>query len=258
MFRWITIPQQIYNESYFASYLVVVFPLLVSASTITRSVPLRIGFLAAVVAYPILVFRIENRGAVLGLVAAIIVLLLTSSKLARRVLLTVVAIVVLTVVIPRTGVWERFEPLLERFDNPRILLWRSGWEMFLDHPVFGVGPGQFSNFVHLYEPSFNPAHKLDAHNSLVQMLAETGFPGLLLYCALFSIVMMYLFQMMGDPRTADWIKAVSRGLVAAFCGYLVVGLFASRHDLPLIYVLVGAALATRFCWVRERELRSGW
>ena len=62
----------------------------------------------------------------------------------------------------------------------RLLLWAFGWRMMLENPVFGVGHGGFfynegEGWLYgMYQP----------HNNLVQIGAEGGFLGLLLFLAL--------------------------------------------------------------------------
>ena len=60
--------------------------------------------------------------------------------------------------------------------------------MTLQHPIFGVGPGMFAEFV---EDEFRRQGRrttfLLSHNSYTQVSSETGFPGFFLYLAvLFS------------------------------------------------------------------------
>ncbi|HMM68808.1 MAG TPA: O-antigen ligase family protein, partial [Dokdonella sp.] len=64
----------------------------------------------------------------------------------------------------------------------RVDAWYSGLEMFIAHPLFGIGPGNFA------ENNFN----LTAHNSLVLVLAETGYVGFTIWLAF----VCYGFMMM--------------------------------------------------------------
>jgi putative inorganic carbon (HCO3(-)) transporter len=63
----------------------------------------------------------------------------------------------------------------------RIESWYEGLQMFQGHPVFGVGPDQYTDY--------NP---LTAHNSFVLILAETGIIGYTLWLAF----VVYCFRMM--------------------------------------------------------------
>ena len=64
-------------------------------------------------------------------------------------------------------------------NHERLLLWTSGYKMFKDHPVLGIG---FAEFAPQYGtkyilPEAWYKHLTHAHNNIVQMLAECGIIG---------------------------------------------------------------------------------
>jgi putative inorganic carbon (hco3(-)) transporter len=63
----------------------------------------------------------------------------------------------------------------------RVDSWYEGVQMFIGHPVFGVGPDMYSDY-----------HHLTAHNSFVLVMAETGIVGYTLWLAFIA----YGFRMM--------------------------------------------------------------
>lgn len=62
----------------------------------------------------------------------------------------------------------------------RHALWRDALKLWAEHPVVGAGPGAFQRFSPLAK---NPEHAT-AHMSLLQIGAETGLIGVLLFTAL--------------------------------------------------------------------------
>ena len=65
----------------------------------------------------------------------------------------------------------------------RLQLWKAGYEMWLDHPIDGVGIGQY-NYQLINYGVFSLTQKdfeNGAHNLYVALLAETGLVGLLLF-----------------------------------------------------------------------------
>lgn len=83
----------------------------------------------------------------------------------------------------------------------RIESWYEGLQMFQGHPLFGVGPDQYTDY--------NP---LTAHNSFVLILAETGIIGYTLWLAF----VIYCFRMMwvgSRPRAvAVWDEDDADGI----------------------------------------------
>ena len=61
----------------------------------------------------------------------------------------------------------------------RMAHWQAGWRMFEDHPVLGVGVGNFNTrYPDYYVRSEFRISQGHAHNIYIQMLAETGIAGL--------------------------------------------------------------------------------
>jgi len=81
-------------------------------------------------------------------------------------------------------------------NSERILLWKSSWNMFIDHPLVGVGAGNFSN---VYRPKYiSPEAKEPelghAHNNFFQMLAETGIIGLGSFIYMFGYILYSMYR----------------------------------------------------------------
>jgi O-antigen ligase len=66
----------------------------------------------------------------------------------------------------------------------RYDLWRAGWAMWLDHPLAGVGIGQFGNYLAMYWKTSLPIRANTPHNMYIQVLAETGGIGFILFCSM--------------------------------------------------------------------------
>lgn len=138
---------------------------------------------------------------------------------------------------------ERFQRLLDFQGGTgfvRLQLWRSAWQMALDHPFFGVGP---DNFLYAYrslyllptawqEPNLN-----HPHNWPLDWWTRVGLPGLLLAMLWFSIL---LFRQWRRLR-ANQQPVLSLGLLAASVAALAHGLIDASYALPdlmIIWVLL--------------------
>ena len=82
----------------------------------------------------------------------------------------------------------RFQSMLEVETDPsgatRFAIWANSLAIFKDHPILGVGKGNFQFYYPLYnrrvtrDPSFTVEEKAaEAHNDYIQLLAETGILG---------------------------------------------------------------------------------
>ncbi len=62
----------------------------------------------------------------------------------------------------------------------RLLIWKTGWKMFLDKPLFGHGLNTFMSVFERYKPP-EYSEIVYAHNCFLQIAAETGIIGLLVF-----------------------------------------------------------------------------
>ncbi len=134
-----------------------------------------------------------TRGAWLA-VAVVIPLLLLYYLFKRRKL---AALVLCLFVFAGAGL-AHYEPFLQRLstitdinfqsNSERLLIWQSASHMFRDHPVLGVGLGQYKdNYQKKYIlPEAKEREIEHAHNNFLQMAAENGAVGLAGFLALIS------------------------------------------------------------------------
>jgi len=114
----------------------------------------------------------------------------------------------------------RSYPITSRFHQ-----WQGGLEMMLDHPLTGVGLGNYDTIYKQYK--FFEERKVypHAHSNIVQIGAETGILGL----SIFFWIMVSAFRGIlakVRPRTKDpLIFSLSLGVLAAFLGFHFAGLF---------------------------------
>ena len=150
-----------------------------------RAVPrVAAGVIAALMTATILFTK--SRAGLLGLAAVLLVLVIEGRKL--RPGLGVAALVALLLATPFMPSW--FWVRLGSITNPaqdesgsrqarKDLMW-EGWQTFVEHPLTGVGAGQFKNY--------NPPDRLEpwreTHNVLLQVAAELGVFGLLVFLLL--------------------------------------------------------------------------
>ena len=180
------------NSNDYSAHLLYVLPFLLWVILIAKSKYLRIaGFL--VVALGLFeIMAAGSRGAMIGLVSAILVFAFTASaKLRRIVLVTAPVLGILVFALLPSSVSHRIfafssnasedtsEALESSHSREQVL--RDSVAFAIQHPLFGLGPGQFGN--NEGEQTTKSGEKLwiEAHNSFAQIASENGFPGFILY-----------------------------------------------------------------------------
>ena len=206
--------------------------------------------------------RRRRRGHVRGIIVAAITLaivlacaVLTRSRSGQMVCLTVLAVyffrrfggrgVLLggTLALPVFLFGGRGGQEAARSTIERTECWAEAIAMWRDHPVLGVGLGQFGEY-----------HYLTAHNSFLLPLAELGLPGMLLFSVIFYLSSKIPFMALRHaasggltyvtPDGERIVEPSAMALAAAFAG-LSVGVFFlsfTYHYVLWIYMGLSGAL----------------
>ena len=117
----------------------------------------------------------------------------------------------------------------------RLDHWSYGLQLFKTHPIMGVGVGNFAdigNYTHT------------AHNSLVLVMAETGFVGTFFWISMLLCFFMHLRAIRGEDRAPPWSEPFNYALESAMVGWLTCAFFLSQTYKPLLFILMALAVAS--------------
>ena len=126
----------------------------------------------------------------------------------------------------------------------RIRSWGVGYRMAMANPVMGVGIAQF---VHHYKDfSKDPGRGvLVAHNSFIQIWAESGTISLILYLSLLASCFIMVWQVRARARHhfyTSWILNYCTMFEACMVAFTVGGMFLNKAHFDLFYHLVAIIL----------------
>jgi O-antigen ligase len=155
------------------------------------------------------------------------VLALRNRKQFIRSLIFIVLFMAATCVFPYTR--ERLKTIPDPAKwSDRVPLFKSAFQMFLDHPVTGAGVGMYQTLLHTprYElPDDYPVPKdlnLHAHNTYLELLAETGVIGLCAFLFIFLRFFSGIYRLARDP-SSDFSRderAIGLGLAGSILAVL--------------------------------------
>ena len=144
-------------------------------------------------------------------------------------------------------------PLNERLKG-RVDIWRTVGLMVVERPLFGSGVGTiYTRFPSFNEVigAFQPGTRLSAHNTFLNVTAETGLLGLLAWLAVLATVGAAAIRGLATEtdRAQAWLRV---GLAAGLLGYAVTMISGDRTILreDLATFAVAGALATLFASTR--------
>ena len=132
----------------------------------------------------------------------------------------------------------------------------AAWYTFADHPIIGVGPGQYFR-----EFSQDYANRLDlryfesdrrAHNMYLELAADAGVLGLAAFAGLLGITLLRLHRLNRRFRSArPDLSMLAGSFFFALVGYLSTAVFLHLSYQRYFWVLL--ALANAAIWILERE-----
>jgi putative inorganic carbon (HCO3(-)) transporter len=211
---------------------------------------LRFAAASAAVFCAVSIFFTLSRGGLIALALALVASLFVAGRWRAR-----AATLALVAALGTVAYFAAFAPLEARErvtviegGSGRSDIWTVGGRMVEDKPVTGVGAGNFeiSSIHYLLEPGailrdeFIVDKPKVAHNTYLQIVAELGLVGLVLFLSVlaFSLVCAVKaarrFTAAGDVR----MELLSRGLIVAVIGILVADIFISAQFSNQLWLLL--------------------
>lgn len=221
----------------------------------SRSVLIRILAAATIPVLLMVIIKTGSRGAFLGLIAVGIYFLFRFKSISRgwRVGAVVVGLLFFSVA-GSERYWEMMNTLLNpqqdynwsgESDTGRMEIWKRGIGYMLDRPLTGIGVSTFE----VAEGTISPlaAERLargrgvrwaSAHNSFVEIGAELGVMGLLLFSLLIYRAYQTARAEIGPASTRmNDRSALGAALAGSVVGYAVTGFFLSQAFAAFSYFL---------------------
>jgi len=133
----------------------------------------------------------------------------------------------------------------------RIDMWAEGIEMVRYNPLFGIGRGNFLSYT----------HRLIAHNSAIEVMGETGVPGLFFWLGIIYMGFKNLFFAYRETQDA-MLRSYVIALGLSVAGYIMSSMFVTL-EYETFYLLlafmaaVGRTLSAPPKFTRSDFLKMG-
>ena len=140
-------------------------------------------------------------------------------------------------------------------ESGRLQIWRRGIGYILQYPVLGVGPNNFGPAEGMLAPfaerqQYGIGVKWNApHNSFIQIGAELGLPGLMMFVAMIGSTLAALRRSTrgGGARAPSiptaGLEDLSQALTASLIGFVVGAFFLSLAYSEILYTLIALSVA---------------
>lgn len=224
--------------------------------------------LVGVAVLPLVILLTQSRGALIAMVVSGLIFYIVHAT-GKRVKSLLWAIAVGIVIVPFVpdSAWERFGGMTaltsattvkdadpEGSAEARYNIWRVARVMISEYPVSGVGLGAYATAHATYAPRVGvPAASQgfkDTHSTYLNVAAETGVPGLVLFMAMILTVLIPAEvtrrRVRGTQRSTQ-LLTLELGVLA----FLLAGIFGSFAKLSFLYIQLAITWAVTDLAKRE-------
>jgi len=154
---------------------------------------------------------------------------------------------------------------LHRFFHPTISetgsdkahydAWKAGWRMIQDHPLVGIGLGEFRLMMPRYRDSDTTTVNM-AHNMFIEIAAELGLLALVPFLGIFIFSYRMLGRLRRSPTAPTLIQDAASALQAGVLGIGVAGCFVSAEYQKTTWMSF-ALIACLFPLARSQKAAQG-
>lgn len=133
-------------------------------------------------------------------------------------------------------------------------MWQSASNMFIDHPIFGVGYGNYyTNYISEYRSPFAREYQRHPHNTFLEKLSEAGLLGGISYLLL---IIYFIFNSIKTfIRTNNSISLSYLACLLAYSMVCLTDCLFSSYNLKeltyIFYLLTGIYLILNSYITRE-------
>ncbi|TBR18468.1 hypothetical protein EPO66_01425 [bacterium] len=215
-----------YND--FGAYLIIMLSIVLA---LISSVDLRRvykGFLAilGLLLIVCLIFTL-SRGAWLGFICAAMTLLIIANQ-KRSTLIILFIFLSVMVFLPQVRL-RNLDTFLLHGDADRFIIWKGAIQMISENPFLGKGVGTFMDHFAAYIPNIYVQY---AHNSYLQIWAETGVFSLISFLAFLFFILYSGIKSFREHRNYFLL-----GIIGGISGFLVHNLFDTHlYSLQLSFI----------------------
>jgi O-antigen ligase len=247
-----------YDANDLATFVVTAMPIALYVLHVARTASGRALGVAALAVLTLVFVYTGSRGGFIAMLAVVLFVNFGYRAIALRWRLGATVLVALVVIgAASERYWTQMGTIMSDADynhteeTGRMQIWQRGVGYMLQFPVFGVGPNNFNAAEGTLSP-FAERQQLGrgvkwnaAHNSYVQVGAELGIPGLLLFVGMIASAFVALrsTRRAGAGSEANRARELTQAIAASLTGFVVGAIFLSLAYSEILFTLIALVVA---------------
>jgi O-antigen ligase len=146
----------------------------------------------------------------------------------RALIFVILGFVLLFVLFAPTTLQNRALSVVNPYDksnNLRLRMWETGWRIFCDHPLVGIGDTDIKQTYVQYTTPIDKDEGGHLHNNFVMLAVTLGLVGFSAVMGIFIRIIVFEFSILRKVVPHPLARSIVLGAVAVFFGFQVNGLF---------------------------------
>jgi len=199
----------------------------------------------------------SSRGGLLAVIAIAFVAVLRTRHRVRALAALAIGLPALWLVVPNEFKVRFTTAGTDATSQARLRFWRNGMEMANNHPILGVGTGNWTAYYRdHYIVTGDSLNRFDeaggilvqpAHNSFVEVVSQLGYLGLASYCAVLVAIFVTNYRTRRVLKYAGengrFLRLTAHSLDDGVIVFCIAGFFMSVATYPFIWVQVAMTAA---------------
>jgi len=227
----------------YAGYLILIIFPIIMLSIYEKNKNKKIFYILLSVLIFINILMTYSRNAILGFALGLVVLVIIYSI---KIIFALGGFGVLILLIP--SVFQRVQAIFNSSQNEsRIKLWKTALMMIKEHPILGVGNGnyvtQYDTYIQKYRLDYNSYTHYPAHNSYLKVQSELGIIGIVSFLGVI-VTALLRFRKLYSTTNDKFYKAFYMGVTASMVAFLFMNLSDNLFFVPKATTYFWFLLAT--------------
>ena len=161
--------------------------------------------------------------------------------------------------VKRSRLLSIYDPYLPS-NYVRFELWKAGWKMFKDHPVFGVGDIDLQRLYKEYKKPYDKEIQGHMHNNFIHVLVVLGLFGFLAFCFLIIKIIRIEWNIWKETKGEAFISSYALGSFACFFAFLISGLtemnYGDHEIITLVWFTLGLDIALYYFFKKGKTKKE--
>ncbi len=143
----------------------------------------------------------------------------------------------------------------------RLVEWKVGWKIFTEHPLFGIGSGQYRQALK-DKIDAGEVKRIDlvdhAHNEALQIMVIAGVIGLFAYLTLYAGVIYFFYTSLvkGSDIKVKYLSFLGLMIVGAFFIFGLTNYSFGHNMMVLFFTVMVAVLASMISRIENESVEA--